>query len=238
MDNQPQYQPAPTLPPPQPNTGYNNVGIPARKSRSYTWVLWLIIILLIAGIAGVYLWQHKKVTDLQSKTSSSSSKTVVTTTKTNQQYLYLYDYGIKVPLTNSIKDLYYVSLRSSAVNGDQLSFSSETLTNDNVACAAEPGSSNDYLYQSGSDVSANPAQTTIEGNPLGTVIITSKALPSSQVGTADDQYGELVAHVNGSYLYYSSPQAACSSGNSVYTNSTQTDQKAELESALKNTQAI
>lgn len=236
MDNNTSpYQPAPVLPPPQPNPSPTQtaVPIPAKKKRSFAWLPWLLVVLLILAVVGVYLWQHKKVTDLQD--SKTAGNTSAVTTSPGGRYLYMYDYGIKVPLTNSIRDLYYVSLRSKQVNGDELSFSSEILTNEDIACSALPVGQGSYSYDPASDTSGKNQQN-IKGAPLGTVTITTAPLQKNLVGSADGQYGDLVSHVDSAYLYFRSPMSACSSNSNA--SQTQTQQKADLQMALKNTQSI
>lgn len=226
MDNQSHYQPAPILPKPQPSTPQGNYVPPVfptqRKSKAAP-VLMVLLILALALAAGTYVWQHQKVTKLTAQLNASPAA------KQTKGYLYMYDYGIKLPLTSGIKDLYYVSARSNDVDGDVLDFSSETLSNADMQCTAEPAG-NVFSFVS-TAAKASPNGTPVNGSPLGLVTITAKPLPKNVVGSLDQDVGVLMSHVNGDYIYFKGPQSACS-GNGA--TEAQTMQQIKLlESALK-----
>lgn len=239
--NEPPVQQPVTQPTPQPQPQTN---VPAKRSKAGLVLLWLLIILLLVGIAGVYEWQHKKVSELQAQlnTGSSSKQFIVKhplppVVNSSTQYLYLYDYGLKIPLTKDIEDLYYVNYKSSSNN--ILSFSTQSLANYDFACLAEPA--NGYVFSYLPASATNPIPTasqeaTINGSPLGVVTVTSSALPQNQVGSLDSQVGVFEAHTNSYYLYYKSPQAGCTTNNIASTLELQ--QKQSLLTALKGTESI
>jgi hypothetical protein len=235
MDNQSHFQPAPILPRPQPPTPPSSyqppAGLPRQRRSGATPLLIILVILLAVAVVGVYLWQHQKVTKLQTQLTPSASAASLT----SGQYLYMYDYGIKLPLTNGIKDLYYVSARSNSIDGDVLDFSSETLSNADMQCTAEPAGNAAFRY-----VPITPAtstnETDVNGSPLGLVSITAKPLPSNEVGSLDQDVGVLMSHVNGEYIYFKGPQSPCS-GNG--TTEAQTMQQIKLlETSLKQAKPI
>jgi len=242
MDNQPFNQPQVTQQAPAQFTQPN----PESKSKGSLIFIILLILLLIAGVASTYLWQHKKVTNLQNALNIKSSKITTTsgastTSDTTQPYLYLYSYGVKIPLSKDIEDLYYVDWKSS--DSDTLNFSTQSLSNAEPSCLPVPQNQYSYSYEL-FVVNTTPPQTTLGTNPFGSITLTQKALPASQIGKSDEDTGTFVAQANGYYFYYKQAQGTCLATDSAGNVASQSDnnlanqQVSSFLTALKNIKPI
>jgi hypothetical protein len=123
----------------------------------------------------------KTATASPTPTTTASAGATVTPTPTpdNIKYLMISELGIKLPLTSSIYDLIY------SYSSGQLHFSATSISsipNRGITCS-------------------------VEHDPLGTYRVYSSA--QSNVGPTDSQVGDLVASVNGKYIYYHHVQYAC-----------------------------
>jgi hypothetical protein len=200
---------------------------------------YISLIILVAAVAGVYAWQHNKVKSLQSEVTAANLKIASTSAasstsskqSSSQEYLYLYDYGVKIPLSSGIKDLYFVDYK--AASYDALDFSTQSLTNSDQSCLAVPEAGKNYSFN---DELGNN-QTPVGGSPFGSIIAQTKAAPADQVGSLDQDIGTLIANSNGYYFYYKSPQAPCGASNSAAVTLEST-QKDLFTTAFKNIQPI
>jgi len=141
--------------------------------------------LLAVGVLA-YQGQHAKSSVAKSAASptpteiaTSSVGASVTPTPDTTKYLVISELGIKLPLTSSIYDLVYT------YSSDQLYFSTTSISS---------------IPNSGFTCDVNHA-------PLGIYNVYSSA--QSNVGSSDNQVGDLVANVNNKYIYYHHVQYAC-----------------------------
>lgn len=75
MDNQPVLQPTQTPPPQQPATNQQPAPSPPTPKSSWKLPLILLVVVIFAGsLYGVYAWQHKNVSDTNTKVSSLQSQ--------------------------------------------------------------------------------------------------------------------------------------------------------------------
>ena len=242
MDNQPTgvIPPDQQLPPspiPSPVEPTPTPIMPVNPKRSRGLLLGCVaLIILIVAVAGVYEWQHSKVKSLETKLASTSTAQAPSL---GQQYLYLNSYGLRIPLTKDIQDLYYTDLKSS--DSDLLSFSTQSLTNAEPSCMAVP---NNYLYSYQPLDLNKPATQTSMQPPFGYVTVTAKALPASQVGTTDDKAGAFITQAGGYYFYFQHVQSTCLSFNATTNKPNQADsellttQATSFLAALKNIEPI
>lgn len=176
-----------------------------KKNNTTKYVLEMLLAFIIAGIAtlGVYVWQQGKVDELnegisrlEAQVADLEKQNVANPAENNDQiseqpYLNIDSLGIKIPLSNYLSDLIYQI--ESAPETTQLS-------------------SRKYIHFSTETISKIKS-----GNPSGYCDIDSGSLGGytvyssrqSNEGAGDSQTGELLAVVNGHYIYFHSPQFAC-----------------------------
>lgn len=199
---------------------------------------YLLIILLVVAVGATYAWQNNKVKNLNGVSAqlATANSKIASLNKTiaaqNQPYLYLSSYGLKIPLSKGIEDLYYVDIRQAS--GDELTFSTQSLANLNPSCVATAYGSS----YTASGLGLNATSQTAGPSPFGIITVTPKPLPSSLIGKADSQIGTFVVSSNGYYFYYKQNQGP---GGCILTgaNATlQSQQSQLLMTALKNIQPI
>jgi hypothetical protein len=239
MENQPFTQPQVTQQMPLQPQQTNNTSKP---KRSYV-AIFLLVIVAVAAIAGTYVWQHSKVTSLQDKLNSAKASTSKASANdaTAQPYLYLYSYGVKIPLSKDIEDLYYIDWKNS--DNDVLSFSTQSLSNAEPSCLPVPLNQYTYSYELFKVGTTSP-QTSLGTDLFGAITVTNKALPTSQIGKSDEDTGIFIVKANGYYFYYKQSQGTClatdSSGNVISQNDSNlaSQQVSSFLAALKNASPI
>ena len=194
----------------------------------------LLFVVLSAAIVGMYLWQHHKVTQLQAKYASSTQSTVSGKEASTQKYLYLYDYSLKIPLTDDLQDLYFADTKYDSK--DILAFSTQSIANADPGCAAVPsGYDTSFLsYQFTTDAFGTDKLPV--GDPFGSILVQKKPLASEDIGSTDGDIGMFIVHAGDYYFYHKSPQASCSKSEASYNMIK--SQKAAFLDALKHIKPI
>jgi hypothetical protein len=226
MDIQPAATPTPQASAPISNAPAQPA-VPAKVPHAHKFILgYVLLIFMAAAVGGVYEWQQSKVKNLQSQLNSAKSEVanntanVSTNNVSGQDFLYLNTYGLKIPLTKDIQDLYYVELNGANGN-NELVFSTQSLANVETGCMAVP-TNFAYSYESLS-LDNKPPKTPIGGTPFGLVTVTKQVLPTSQIGSLDTDVGTTLSNSNGHYFYYKQAQGTCLATDSKGNVVSQTD---------------
>ena len=178
---------------------------------------YLVVLVLAGGIAGMYSWQHNKVTKLtkqaaqyqstdallQSQIKELQAAQVAANTKAPAT-LKLSDVQLNVPLSSAIADVTFQGTAQKDSGGYTVTFSSKSL----IAAAA-------------SDKKATCAAA---DGPLGAATI----LPTAASST--DEVGTLLAQAGSWFVYFAHAQAPCST--TATAKALQTSQSLVLEQAL------
>ena len=165
-----------------------------QKGSTAIVILIIVIVLVLVGLAGWYVWnkQHPKKATTSLQTSSSTSNNNQTTqkaaTQDQQKFLVIKELGIKLPLSDPIKDLVYTyntNVGSTNTGSPLLHFSTTSISsipNSGFTCDTEH-------------------------DPLGSYSIYTSQ--QSNDGVTDTQIGTLVTTINGYYIYYKHVQYPC-----------------------------
>lgn len=209
MDNQVNKQPSAGLSPvPQPILPKDQPTQTTTKTTNNNQIiLFGIIAFLIVLLVISFISQSSKINRLQKQVKTLSTTHIVANNN-SLDYLYLYKFNFKIPLTSNMLDLYYTDYKNPA-GYDQLSFSTQSLANASPSCLAAPVDGNTYSYQS-STVTNKTVPNTINAVPLGLVTVASTQLSNKEVGSGDNSIGINIGRQSGKFLYYKSPQSACS----------------------------
>ena len=182
-------------------------------------IIIVVVVLAILGYAGyrVYNSQTSKPTGTSNTTTSNnqtngntqSSNTQTNNTQNTATYLDIKELGIKIKLSDGIKDAAYSysapTSQTYATFGGSAYFSTQTLIDEDAACVSSKG-------------------------PLGAIVkIAGNTDGFGNVLTADNN---TVFKLGNNYYRYEAPQAPCSNNNSV--NSLASDQKICLTRSLQN----
>ncbi|HXH26674.1 MAG TPA: hypothetical protein VNG90_02175 [Candidatus Acidoferrum sp.] len=175
-----------------------------------------VLIVAVLAYGGYRLYGHfsKPTSTTDTNTSSSRSSTSSNTTP-QVTYLDIKELGIKIQLSDSIKDAIYSynaptsqTRQTSPTFGGDANISTQTLANKDAACGLS------------------------KGDPLGTVVKwTGDTDNSGNVLTANNT---TVFKLGGNYYRYEGPQTACSDDSSI--NLLATEQIAAFREAFKTVQ--
>jgi hypothetical protein len=238
MDNQPLVPPT-QFQAPRPGQMPLPQQQPAKQKRTLSYLVWILVLILLIAIGLVYVWQNQKVKNLNKKVASLNSQVINSgraTTGSSKDYLNLYKYGVKIPLSSSIDDLYYVdyTLSGGGLNYDVLSFSTQSLGQTNPSCWATP-TDQYYEYQSLTPSSGtNP--TEMGPSPFTDLVAVSKTpLTGQLIGATTTSLG----HINGYYFYTIAQNAESScAGSSSTAQALVSSLNTPYMAALKSIQAI
>jgi type II secretory pathway pseudopilin PulG len=166
-----------------------------KKELGFTVVEVLLTLILIALIVliGLYVYSNHKTTNKTSTTNPTTSTTKTSsssTTISNQDVIKISELGIEITVPNSIKDLTYqlqptVTL-ANGVTATYAYFSTMSLTRADSGCSDSNG-------------------------PLGSLERAAGQYPGGDVV----DYGTLVKQFSDFYISSATPQAACSSSDTV-----------------------
>lgn len=125
--------------------------------------LLIIVLVAIIGFVGWYVWHSKQNADNSLKQASKSSSSQAATikkgpTQTKQRYLDIKEWGIKLPLSASIEDAYYVVSTNSETNGQPNTVWLGLKSLDGSGCAAAQANSGG-AYPIGAIIKAQPNET-------------------------------------------------------------------------------
>lgn len=190
----------------------DNIGSAEPKNnRALYWLLAALAIVIILGGA-VYAWQNNRstVADNNLDTQSSPANELSTATpgltsptpassptvaaSDSASFLVIKELGIKIPLSTTIKDLNYVYKCTNGGGSDTtncLHFSTDSI----ASIPSSAGTSASHTCEAIKD-------------PLGTYNV-YQTQQSPRLNPEDGYLGQLVASVNGHYVYYNGPQYAC-----------------------------
>jgi hypothetical protein len=118
MDNQPVQPLNNNLPSPsqQPQMQSQQAPVSPKKSKLAAMLTSLLVIVLIAGVAGIYVWQHNQVNQdnikldnlqAQLRVTDAESKNSTTNAVAAGDYLTIPNYNIRFKLSSAISDAYY-----------------------------------------------------------------------------------------------------------------------------------
>lgn len=139
-----------------------------------TVVLLAVLVVAVLAVTGLVVYQHHKSnTKSAAATSSPTTTTQPKSTTTTQpaqattQYLTIKEWGVKLPLSDSIKDAYYVVPAGISPNGDGKPSSIDFgLTSQNSSCGIVTSDSSSFSHTLGSIVRALPTETDpVSGKP-------------------------------------------------------------------------
>lgn len=134
-----------------------------QKGVSVVEVLLILVIVGILGGTGWYVWNSKQDTDKTLNEANKTSSTQLTLKKvpsaSRQQYLEIKEWNIKLPLSKSISDAYYVVSGSShGSNGESNTVWLGLKSLDSKGCAATAANTG-RTYPLGAILRVNPKGT-------------------------------------------------------------------------------
>ena len=212
---------------------------PSKQKRIPSYLAWILVVILIVAVCPVYVWQNNKVKNLNNKVTSLNSQVISSsraTTSSSKAYLYLYKFGVKIPLSSSIEDLYYIDYKLSGDNlsYDVLSFSTQSLGQTDPSCWAT--ATDEYYEYESLTPSSGTTPTEMGPSPFTDLVAVSKTpLTGQLIGATTTNLG----HVNGYYFYTISQngESQCVGANTTAA-ALVTSLTTPYMTALKNIQAI
>jgi len=173
-------------------------------------VLLVVLVVAVLAVGGFVVYQHHKSTSAKNTAATGSSQTATqpqstTTTQTQQpaaQYLDIKEWGVKLPLSTSISDAYYVIPQGISYNADgKPSGLYVDVTSLNASCG---------------DASAGNTNRSIE-NAVGEIV---RSLPTDSDPVSGKLYTQLLPNgttIGGYYYGYSSDISGktCASANTL-----------------------
>lgn len=145
----------------------------SKNQKGFSAIEGLLIFIIVAIIAGVgwYVWDsNKKTNDILNNAEKSSGSVARPTTnkketKIETQYLVVKEWGIKMPLSSAIADVYYVVSTSSQTNGQPNTMWLGLKSLDDKGCAAANANTGG-AYPLGALLKVSPDETDpVSGTP-------------------------------------------------------------------------
>jgi len=132
----------------------------------------IVIVIALVGGSGYFVWKAQKVVNTTysnaSKVAQSTPEKVTKKTNTSpqpQSYLVIKEWGVKVPLSDAIKDAYYIYTPKTQGSGGYVRLSLDAFKG--TGCAADSTSIGEYSrLQKGDDDGFGNPFTPTESTPL------------------------------------------------------------------------
>lgn len=190
--------------------------VPANRSSGKPIVLVTGIVIGIAfGVCGYWWYQQTHPTTTITTTSTSSTTTPTTTVPLTKNAFPLPELNIQLTLNSDLPDPLY---SYDKVNGI-LNFSTKSLV-----AAGQSSAIDGRNYCAAAEA------------PIGSITVLSQSAAEKDVGAADNQVGDFLAHAGGYYFYYHHAQAEC--GDSETANTLQSVQSNALVAAFKTAETL